>query len=99
MEGFASNGQTDKRKEDKKKEFERIVREHKDTIYTVCYMFSKEKAEVDDLFQDILVNLWRGYESFRGDSKPATWIWRVSLNTCITAERMKSSTVLWPEEQ
>ncbi len=89
MEGFASNGQTDKRMEDKKKEFERIVREHKDTIYTVCYMFSKEKAEVDDLFQDILVNLWRGYESFRGDSKPATWIWRVSLNTCITAERKK----------
>ncbi len=75
--------------EDRKKEFERIVYGHKDTIYTVCYMFSKEKAEVDDLFQDILINLWRGYESFRGDSKINTWIWRVSLNTCITAERRK----------
>ncbi len=75
--------------EDKKKEFERIVYEHKDTIYTVCYMFSKDKEEADDLFQDILINLWKGYESFRGDSKPGTWIWRVSLNTCITAERKK----------
>ncbi len=75
--------------EDRKKEFERIVYGHKDTIYTVCYMFSKEKVEVDDLFQDILINLWKGYESFRGDSKVSTWIWRVSLNTCITAERKK----------
>ncbi len=75
--------------ENSKKEFERIVQEHKDTIYTVCYMFSKDKEEVDDLFQDILINLWRGYESFRGDSKISTWIWRVSLNTCITAERRK----------
>ncbi len=82
-------GKTDNKMEEKKKEFERIVQEHKETIYTVCYMFSKEKAEVDDLFQDILINLWRGYESFRGDSKPGTWIWRVSLNTCITAERRK----------
>ncbi len=80
---------TDKKMEDKKKEFEKIVEEHKSTIYTVCYMFSEDKAEIDDLFQDALINLWRGYESFRGDSKLATWIWRVSLNTCITAERKK----------
>lgn len=41
-------------------EFARIVREHKGTIYTVCYMFSKDEDEVADLFQDILVNLWKG---------------------------------------
>lgn len=75
--------------DNKTKDFEKLVREHKDTIYTVCYMFSKDSAEVDDLFQDILVNLWKGFGSFRGESKPGTWIWRVSLNTCITAERRK----------
>ncbi len=75
--------------EDKKREFEKIVEKHKSTIYTVCYMFSKDKMEIDDLFQNILINLWRGYESFRGDSNLATWIWRVSLNTCITTERKK----------
>ena len=37
-----------------------MVREHKGTIYTVCYMFSKDEEEVADLFQDILVNLWKG---------------------------------------
>lgn len=70
-------------------DFARIVREHKGTIYTVCYMFSKDEEEVADLFQDILVNLWKGFENFRGDSSARTWIYRVSLNTCISAERKK----------
>lgn len=70
-------------------DFARIIREHKGTIYTVCYMFSKDEEEVADLFQDILVNLWKGFAGFRGDSSARTWIYRVSLNTCISAERKK----------
>lgn len=73
----------------KEKEFEKIVREHKSTIYTVCYMFSKDRDEVEDLFQESLINLWGGFEGFKGDSKVETWIWKVSLNTCISAERKK----------
>ena len=69
--------------------FAQIVKENKATIYTVCYMFSQDKDEVQDLFQDTLVNLWNGFESFRGDSKVDTWVWRVALNTCISAERKK----------
>lgn len=70
-------------------EFANIVREHKSTIYTVCYMFSKNLNEVDDLFQEVLLNLWRGIEHFKGESKLATWIYRISLNTCISADRKK----------
>lgn len=71
------------------KEFEAIVRQHKGTIYTVCYMFSKDKDEVEDLFQETLINMWRGFENFRGDSKADTWIWRVALNTCLSNDRKK----------
>lgn len=49
----------------------------------VCYMFSQDEEEVKDLFQDILVKLWKGYDKFRGDSDIKTWIYRVSLNTCL----------------
>ena len=70
-------------------DFARIIREHKGTIYTVCYMFSKNEEEVADLFQDILINLWKGFSGFRGESTARTWIYRVSLNTCISAERKK----------
>lgn len=69
--------------------FERLVSEQKSTIYSVCYMFAEGKTEADDLFQDVLVNLWRGFKSFRGESAVRSWVYRVSLNTCISAERKK----------
>ena len=72
-------------------EFTQLVKEYKSTIYTVCYMFSDDSEEVNDLFQETLVNMWRGFESFKGQSSVATWIWRVSLNTCISGERKKKS--------
>ena len=41
------------------REFEKMVKEHRSTIYTVCYMFSQDRDEVADLFQEILINLWK----------------------------------------
>ena len=72
--------------------FSQLIRENKSTIYTVCYMFSGNKDEVDDLFQEVLVNLWRGFTSFEGRSDVRTWVYRVSLNTCITIDRKKRRT-------
>ena len=74
-------------------EFAQTVREHKGTIYTVCYMFSNNPDEVADLFQEILINLWKGFPKFRGESNVRTWIYRISLNTCISSERKKSRMV------
>lgn len=70
-------------------EFEQVVKQHKNTIYTVCFMFSKDSGEVKDLFQEVLINLWKGFDTFKGESNVGTWIWRVSLNTCISSERKK----------
>lgn len=70
-------------------EFSEFVHRHKSTIYTVCYMFSKDNDEVQDLFQDILTNLWTGFDSFRGEAQQKSWVWRVALNTCISVERKK----------
>ena len=72
--------------------FAQMVRAHKNTIYTVCFMFSKDSDEVNDLFQEVLINLWKGFESFEGKSKIDTWIWRVSFNTCIDQDRKKKRT-------
>ena len=78
------------------KQFAQTIEEHKSTIYTVCYMFSKDADEVNDLFQEVLVNLWKGFEGFEHRSDPKTWIYRVALNTCISMDRKekrRSSTV------
>ena len=74
-------------------QFTKMVKEHRKTIYTVCYFFSKDTEEVNDLYQEILINLWKGFEKFRGESSLKTWIWRVSLNTCNNQERKKRSSV------
>ena len=70
-------------------EFAQIVKENKSTIYTVCYMFSKNADDVSDLFQEVLIRLWQGLGSFDGKSDIKTWIYRVSLNTCITLDRKR----------
>ena len=52
-------------------------------------MFSKDADEVNDLFQETLINLWKGFESFENRSDIRTWIYRVALNTCISVDRKK----------
>ena len=74
-------------------QFIKMVKEYRKTIYTVCYFYSKDSEEVNDLYQEILINLWKGFEKFRGESSLKTWIWRVSLNTCNNLERKKKSSV------
>lgn len=78
---------------DQEKRFAQLVNEHKSTIYSVCYMFSQDEDEVSDLFQETLINMWKGIDSFRDESKISTWIYRVALNTCLLQERKKKKEV------
>ena len=78
---------------EKEKAFSDLVKKYKNTVFTVCYLFSKDLDEVNDLFQETLINLWRGFGTFKGQCDVKTWIWRVSLNTCLTAERKKKRRV------
>ena len=52
-------------------------------------MFSQDADEVEDLFQEVLVNLWKGFESFEQRANIKTWIYRIALNTCISQDRKK----------
>ena len=69
--------------------FAQTVAEQKSTIYTVRYMFSQDADEVNDLFQEVLVNLWKGFEGFEHRSDVRTWVYRVALNTCISLDRKR----------
>lgn len=72
--------------------FEQTLKEQKDTIFTVCYMFSKDEDEVNDLFQEVLINLWNGYEGFEHRSDIRSWVYRIALNTCISYDRKRRRT-------
>ena len=72
--------------------FAQTVKQNKSTIYTVCYMFSKDADEVNDLFQEAVINMWRGFEGFENRSNVKTWIYRVALTTCISLDRKNRRT-------
>ena len=67
--------------------FEEIIKKYSLLITKVCYYFSGNASELKDLRQDVLLNIWTGWDKFRFESKPSTWIYRVSFNTCITYRR------------
>jgi len=74
---------------EKEKQFNILVREQKKNIYTVCFLFSDDQDEVADLFQEVLINLWQGMDSFRQEAKASTWVYRIALNTCLAHEKKK----------
>jgi len=69
--------------------FTELVEKNQGIIHKVCRVYTDDKDSHDDLFQEIVLQLWRSYDSFKGDSKFTTWMYRVSLNTAITLIRKK----------
>ena len=70
-------------------EFEKLIYDNQGLIIKVCNIYCNNRHDKDDLFQDITINLWKGLDSFKGDSKLSTWIYKVSLNTAISRFRRK----------
>ena len=73
------------------KEFLGMIEAQQRTIYKVCYMYAKDQDDLNDLFQETVLNLWKGYPNYRGDSKLTTWVYRIAMNTCITFLRHTST--------
>jgi RNA polymerase sigma-70 factor (ECF subfamily) len=69
------------------KEFLQIVNEHQGVILKVCRMYCNTQADAEDLFQEIVLQLWKSWPAFNRTSKVSTWMYRISLNTAITGFR------------
>jgi RNA polymerase sigma factor (sigma-70 family) len=67
------------------KEFLQIITDNQGIIHKVCSIYCDLEEDRRDLFQEILVQLWKSYPSFRSESKFTTWMYRVALNTAITS--------------
>jgi len=67
------------------KEFLQIIQKNQGIIHKVCNIYCDTEDDRNDLFQEIVVQLWRSYPTFRKESKVSTWMYRVALNTAITS--------------
>ena len=72
------------------KEFLQIITENQGIIHKVCSIYCDMEEDRRDLFQEILVQLWKSFPSFRYESKFSTWMYRVAINTAITAYKKES---------
>ena len=75
----------------KTQDFLRAVEANSGIINKVCYYYSRDPEEFDDLRQEALIHLWQGWERFDGRSQLSTWIYRVCLNSCVSNFRAHSA--------
>ena len=75
---------------EKEKEFEDAVAKYAGLINKICYYFSMNQEEFQDLRQETLCNIWRGWQQFDNRSKLSTWIYRICFNTCVSFQRKES---------
>ncbi len=77
--------------QDLEHQFEKQIKEHELLLYKVCRIYSVTEADRQDLFQDIVIQLWQAYPRFKGDSKFSTWLYRIAINTAISGLRKKKN--------
>ena len=75
------------KKADKEQLFTQIIRSNKSRIYMMCRAYSNDEAAIEDCFQEVALKLWSGLDSFRHYSSIDTWVYRVTLNACISYRR------------
>jgi RNA polymerase sigma factor (sigma-70 family) len=72
-----------KKMNDKDTHFKALIQVHKDSVYRLCLCYVRDPDARMDVFQEVLVNLWKSLTSFEGRSQVSTWIYRVTVNTCL----------------
>lgn len=70
------------------------IRNHEALLYKICRIYASTIVDRQDLFQEIIIQLWRAYPNYKGASKLSTWLYRVAINTAITGVRRKKNFIV-----
>ncbi len=66
--------------------FEKVLDENKLKIYRICRIYAVAPLEAQDLFQEVVFQLWKSFSSFKGNSSVDTWVYKVALNVCLRSK-------------
>lgn len=69
---------------DKEAQFNKILSENSDRIHRICNYYNSNLEDQKDMYQEVLVNVWRSMDNFRGDSAISTWVYRIAVNTSLS---------------
>ena len=69
------------------KQFLELIQKHQSIIHKICFIYCKSRADREDLQQEIILQLWKSFPSYKGNAAFSTWMYRVALNTAINQTR------------
>lgn len=75
------------------KRFVSLINDHQGLIHKICILYENDPEVRNDLFQEIVLQLWKSFSSFRGEAKISTWMYRIALNTAISRFRKQTRLV------
>lgn len=79
-----------------KQEFTHIIHQHQGIIHKVCRIYRDTPEDQEDLFQEVLYQLWKAWPSFRGEAQVSTWMYKIALSTAIARYRKKTKPEMFP---
>lgn len=79
-------------------EFLGLIHENQKIIHKICKLYRDNREDQEDLFQEIVYQLWKSYPGFRRESKVSSWIYRIALNTAIATYRKSKISIDYYEE-
>jgi RNA polymerase sigma-70 factor (ECF subfamily) len=80
------------------KKFLALIHDYQKIIFKVCGVYRDNREDREDLFQEIVYQLWKSYPGFKGQSKVSSWIYRISLNTAIAIYRKPKVSIDYYDE-
>ena len=74
-------------------EFLQLINQNQGIVRKVCHLYGRNDTDKEDLYQEIVIQLWKAFSSFRGEAKFSTWMYRIALNTAISNLRKQTKKV------
>ena len=68
---------------EKEAQFATVVEQHRDALYRVCCAYVRDETDRQDIYQEVLIHVWKSLDAFRGQASLGTWMYRVAVNTCL----------------
>lgn len=68
----------------KEQKFKQVIEQNRERIQRICRYYAPRDEDQKDIYQEVLINIWKSLESFRGDSAISTWIYRITVNTSLS---------------
>lgn len=73
--------------------FTAMVGRHEKIIFSVCFFYATSEVPFEDLRQEVMISLFKGYRNYRQESSESTWVYKVCINTCLFSLRKFTSKV------